>query len=69
MADKPIPRCLWCERKLRTPQSVARGYGPVCWDKQHPRSARPPRVVTVHVPILAAPTAVEQMELWEVDGG
>lgn len=23
-------RCQWCERPLRTPASIATGYGPVC---------------------------------------
>lgn len=28
--ETPVPRCLMCTHRLRTPESIARGVGPVC---------------------------------------
>ena len=31
----PEGRCKRCRRKLTNPDSLERGYGPVCWGKVH----------------------------------
>lgn len=35
-----------CGRPLKTEESKARGYGPVCWRREHPTEPRPPAAVS-----------------------
>jgi hypothetical protein len=39
-------RCLVCGRKLRDPESLARGTGPVCDSILHPCTHKPRHIVT-----------------------
>ncbi len=39
--DIPVTRCQRCRRPLSNPESMQRGYGPVCWTKLHPGGLGP----------------------------
>lgn len=36
LAERGHDKCQRCNHKLRNPNSMLRGYGPVCWEKVNP---------------------------------
>jgi len=36
-------KCLRCNRKLTTPESIERGIGPECWEKENPDAPKVPK--------------------------
>lgn len=62
------PRCRaeTCHRALRDPESVARGYGPVCWRRHHPPTPRTAARAVV-VPTLRGPRDVRGQLAFDLD--
>lgn len=54
--------CRDCGRPLSDPASQARGIGPVCWGKEHPR----PRRRRADQPIAGFPELERQRRRWRV---
>ena len=42
-------KCNRCNRALKDPVSIARGYGPVCWAESQSHSPAPPRPVSMQL--------------------
>lgn len=58
MSPHPKPRLCegGCGRWLRTPESIALRFGPVCWEKANPRTGRGhshPRIATRRLPVAS----------------
>lgn len=60
-------RAARCHRRLRDAESVARGYGPVCWRRINPPAERR-RATPTHLPVGAAsdPECPGQFALFEI---
>jgi hypothetical protein len=60
----PIEHYCTCGRRLLRPDSIARGQGPVCWDKTHPTRLRLRRRAVMAAPAPRRPDPGDgQLEL------